>query len=514
MLLNKRTDYYKMLAEINGDCTEEQKSSVMRDLCLNDLFFLLVYGCGRLDADKEWLFQRCREVQSNPDDMLDLWAREHYKSTVITFALTIQDILNNPEITIGIFSHTRPNAKGFLRQIKREFELNANLKNWFKDILYDNPAKQAIKWSEDDGIIVKRETNPKESTVEAWGVVDGQPTGKHFGLLVYDDIVTKESVTTPDMIEKTTDALALSYNLGAHGGRRRFIGTRYHFADTYKTIMDRGTVTPRIYPATHDGSLTGNPVFLTQEQNSNKRRDMGIYVYSCQMLQNPVADSSQGFDRSWMQYFDGMPPEECVWYLLVDAANGKRKSNDFTSMWAVGLGSDNNYYCIPEVRDRLNLTERANRLIDLHRKYKPVEVRYERYGMMADINFIMVKQEQIGYRFPIIEVAGPTSKIDRIKRLVPLFEDSKIFMPRTRIVTDYEGKSRDLVRDFIEEECVPFPVPLHDDMLDSLARITEQEGTKHGQDKKIDLKLQWPQKKKPKSPVMSPFRPSVPGLGY
>jgi predicted phage terminase large subunit-like protein len=178
------------------------------------------------------------------------------------------------------------------------------------------------------------------------------------------------------------------------------------------------------------------------------------------------------------------------------------------------LGSDNNYYCIPEVRDRLNLTERANRLIDLHRKYKPVEVRYERYGMMADINFIMVKQEQIGYRFPIIEVAGPTSKIDRIKRLVPLFEDSKIFMPRTRIVTDYEGKSRDLVRDFIEEECVPFPVPLHDDMLDSLARITEQEGTKHGQDKKIDLKLQWPQKKKPKSPVMSPFRPSVPGLGY
>ena len=445
---------------------------------------------------------------------MDLWAREHYKSTVITFALTIQEILNNPEITIGIFSHTRPNAKGFLRQIKREFELNGNLKNWFQDVLYDNPAKQAIKWSEDDGIIVKRETNPKESTVEAWGVVDGQPTGKHFSLLVYDDIVTKESVTTPEMIEKTTDALALSFNLGAHGGRRRFIGTRYHFADTYKTIMDRGTVTPRIYPATHDGSLTGNPVFLTPEQNNNKRRDMGIYVYSCQMLQNPVADSSQGFDRGWMQYFDGRPPEECVWYLLVDAANGKRKSNDFTSIWAVGLGADNNYYCIPEVRDRLNLTERANRLIELHRKYKPIEVRYERYGMMADISFIMVKQEQIGYRFPIIEVAGPTSKIDRIKRLVPLFEDSKIYLPRTYIVTDYEGKSRDLVHDFIEEECVPFPVPLHDDMLDALARITEQEGMKHGADKKIDLKLQWPQKKKYRTPIIQPYSPTVPGLGY
>jgi hypothetical protein len=62
---------------------------------------------------------------------LDLWAREHYKSTVITFALTIQDILNDPEITVGIFSHTRPIAKAFLRQIKQEFETNEDLKAGF-----------------------------------------------------------------------------------------------------------------------------------------------------------------------------------------------------------------------------------------------------------------------------------------------------------------------------------------------------------------------------------------------
>jgi predicted phage terminase large subunit-like protein len=489
MLVSNRHEYHQLMADMQS---LDDPIPVLRELCQTDLFFLLRYGLNRTDVDNDWLFERCREVQASPDGMLDLWAREHYKSTIITFALTIQDILNDPNITIGIFSHTRPSAKAFLRQIKREFELNENLKKWFPEIFYQNPAKEAIKWSEDDGIIVKRSSNPKESTVEAWGVVDGQPTGKHFRLLIYDDIVTKESVSTPEMMEKTTDGLALSFNLGAHGGKRRFIGTRYHFNDTYRVIIERGTAKPRIYAATHDGSLTGEPVFLTQEQLDGKRRDFGLYIFSCQMLQNPVADASQNFKREWLRYLHGAPPGDCNWYILVDAANSKRKGSDYTSMWAVGLGHDGKYYIIPEIRDRLNLTERAHRLIKIHRKYKPQQVRYERYGMMGDIAYIMTVQEQMNYRFDIIEVAGPTSKIDRIKRLIPLFEKGLMYMPEQYLVTDYEGKVQDNSKIFEEQEFVPFPVPIHDDMLDALARITETEGGHYDKDGKFKIELIWP----------------------
>lgn len=495
MLLTTKDLYPELISNIRSLEDESKKVNALRDLCKNDLFFLLCYGLNRLDANHAWLFKRCREVQADPDNHIDLWSREHYKSTIITFALTIQEILKNPNVTVGIFSHTRPIAKAFLRQIKREFELNKYLVSLFPDVLYDDPAKQAIKWSEDDGIIIKRSSNSKEATVEAWGVVDGQPTGKHFSLLVYDDIVTKESVTTPEMIEKTTDSLALSYNLGAHGGKRRFIGTRYHFSDTYKTIMERGTAEPRIYAATIDGSPTGEPVFLTQEQLSNKRRDMGPYVFSCQMLQNPIADGKQGFQREWLRYFEGQHPKDCLWYLLVDAASSKRKGSDYTSIWAVGASGDNNLYAIPEVRDRLNLTERASRLIDLHRKYKPIETRYERYGVAADIEYIKTVMDKESYRFDIIEVSGPTSKEDRIKRLVPTFENGSIYIPRTHVVTDYEGKARDLINDFIEQEYVAFPVPLHDDMLDSLARIHESEGRSTNADKEIPLIIKYPSKK-------------------
>jgi len=112
----------------------------MRRLARGDLFYLLVRVLGREDVDRDWIYDRCREVEGAPDGHLDLWAREHYKSTIITFGLTIQDILVDPEITVGIFSHTRPIAKGFLRQIKREFEANAALKTLFPEILWGRRA--------------------------------------------------------------------------------------------------------------------------------------------------------------------------------------------------------------------------------------------------------------------------------------------------------------------------------------------------------------------------------------
>lgn len=451
---------------------QEQAWEIAAEACRTDLYFLLRYGLKRADCENKWVYERCLEVQESPDGHLDLWAREHYKSTVITFAKTIQDILTDPEATVGIFSHTRPIAKGFLRQIKQEFESNEDLKRWFPDILWENPRKDAPKWSEDDGIVVKRKSNPKEATVEAWGVVDGQPTSKHFSILNYDDVVTKESVTTPEMMAKTTESLTLSYNLGAHGGVRRFIGTRYHYNDTYKTIIERGTVKPRVYPATSDGKVDGEPVFLTRESLSEKRRDMGPYVFGCQMLQDPKADETQGFKEEWLRH--ARPSERGLNVALVfDPASAKKKDSDYTAGWVLGLGGDRNIYILDAVRDRLNLTERADLVFGWHRRWQPIAVGYERYGMMADIEHIEDRQERENYRFEITELGGQQPKPDRIKRLIPWFEGGRIYLPPSLVKTNYEGREVDVVKSFIDDEFKPFPVAAHDDMLDSLSRVLD-----------------------------------------
>lgn len=712
---------------------EDNDVDAMRRLCREDLFFLLAVALKRGDTNRDWLFDRIREVEARPDGHLDAWAREHYKSTIITYALTIRDILIDPNVTIGIFSHTRPIAKKFLSQIKDELEKNNFLKGLYPDILYAAPHKEADSWSLDNGITVKRSANPKEKTIEAWGLVDGQPIGAHFSLLVYDDVVTRESVTTPEQIEKTNEALALSFNLGAHGGKRRFIGTRYHFADTYRMVEERAIAIPRIYAATEDGTPEGKPVFLTAESLAEKRMSMGPYVFAChgagtlvtmadfsqrsiehvrvgdqvigwefgeggkrahlvrttvratseriadrvestledgtklvhtpdhkwwtgrapradrkhytplgygkaeqqgvcrafypddqggqtleelraaaylagffdadgtvlgkrgaaafcqdikvnahiclkieaaldllklpwtlsvsrgsagmycltggrrtlvrflyltrgllakagrieesilsrssrhfgkgervglagqkpiepgrvytlqtdtgnyiaggfcskncQMLQNPVADNAQGFKEDWLRYYEVSPPKILNKYLLCDPAGGKKKENDYTVMTVWGLAEDGNYYLVDGLRDRLNLTERAAALFRLQKKHLRgfQKCGYEKYGMQADIEHIKDKMEREQYRFNIQEVGGQMPKVDRIRRLVPLFECGRVYLPRRLLFTDVEGKCRDFIQEFLRDEYTAFPVAIHDDMLDNMARIADPE---------------------------------------
>ena len=192
--------------------------AAMRELALRDLFFLLFHVLNRKDVGRQWLFDRCQEVQQQPNGFLDLWAREHYKSTIITYALTIQDILSDPELTIGVFSLNRPLSKDFLQQIKFEFETNQVLKDLFPDVLYQDPKKQAPVWNLDDGLIVKRKGNPKEATIEAHGLIESMPTGKHFQIRVYDDVIDERNVTNPEMIQKAIKGWELSLNLGSQNG--------------------------------------------------------------------------------------------------------------------------------------------------------------------------------------------------------------------------------------------------------------------------------------------------------
>lgn len=454
-----------------GKVMRSKDVEVMRMLARTDLFFLMVVVCGREDMNRDWIYDRCREVEAEPDGRVDLWFRGGWKSSLITMGLTVKDILTThgdgavgEEVTVGIFSHTRPIAKAFLIQIKREFESNEFLKDLFPDVLYKKPWVESPRWSDDGGIIVKRKSNPKESTIEAWGLVDGQPTSRHYKLMVYDDVVTRESVTTPDQISKTTEAFGLSMNLSSENYKRRIIGTRYHSVDTYHYIIQNKIAIPRIHPATDDGTFDGTPVIWTKEEFDRKVREQGRIVAASQLLQNPLADNMMGFRTDWLKrYFNLDKQMGWNYYIMVDAASEKKKTSDYTAIAVVGLGTDGNYYLVDGIRDRMNLTERTKALFRMVKKWNPKKVGYEKYGKDSDIEHIEHVMEQENYRFNITQLKGSMPKNDRIRRLIPLFEEGRFYLPQRLIFVNVLGQAVDLMHEFITKEYETFPVSEHDD---------------------------------------------------
>jgi len=486
----------------------------------NDRYYMLTMLLHRMDALHPWLYARCREVEANPDGYLDLWFREGYKSTVITFAGAIHEIVRDPDITIGIFSHTKPVARKFLNQIKKELESNTDLQETYPDVFWADPKRQAPQWSEEKGLIVKRKTNPKEATLEAHGLVDGQPTGAHYALRIYDDVVTLESVSTPEQVQKTTLAWELSDNLGARGAdgmlRAWHVGTRYSFADSYNTMLERGALKPRIYPATDNGLIDGRPVFLSEEAWAEKKLKQSEATIACQMLQNPAAGTQAMFSKDWLKFIDIRPSTLNV-YIMCDPANSKKKESDNTAFAVVGVDAASNRYLLDGFRHKMGLKERWEALRGLRRVWmrqpgvQMVKCGYERYGMQSDMEYFEQEMIRDKEAFEIVELSwtsdGTKSKDDRVQRLQPWFKSGRFYLAQLcqrrdaagnmvpyetsnqakvraggqafRIFSpvrarDHEGNVYSLNKGFLDEY-LTYPFSAKKDLIDAVSRIEDME---------------------------------------
>lgn len=446
----------------------------LRWLGRNDRFFLL--GCLMMRQDvleKDWCYARCREVEASPDGQLDLWSRFHYKSTIITLGGAVQEVLKDPETTIGILSYNKPSAHRFVDQIRRALEA-PELTRLYPDILYEKPPR--VNWSTQGGLIVKRRSNPKEPTVSGSGLVDGQPVGMHYRLRIYDDVVVPASVSTPEQIEKTTSSWELSLALGTEdGGRSWYAGTRYHPDDTYKAILGRGTLQERRRLCV---DADGAPTMMTREALEALRRDMGPATWSAQMLQDPVGAGVRDFRDEWFQIYSLEVPlahERMVRCILIDSAHAKKKDSDYTTMLVMGRAADGCWYILDGVYDRLNLAERTRALFALVRRWWPVKmVFWEQQGAMSDVEHVRGEMNRELFRFQIQELHHSMPKADRIRRLVPEFEQGRVVFPRALLKRRSDGGTVDLTQAFLDQ-FRNYPIVRHDDFIDCLADICDEE---------------------------------------
>lgn len=511
--LPKKVEEYGLLEQHMATLGDTEQMHMMRVLGKEDLYFFLRYILSTRDWkdpedesrsfwDKQWLLDRCREVQFDSEGVLDIWARYHGKSTIKTFGFSIFCMLSNPNITIGVFSVTKQVADGFVNQCKFELESNELLQALYPDRFHAEPRKQADRWTVEKGFTIKRPLNLKDCTMRGFGLVDTSFTGHRILHAIYDDAVNEQSVTSPDMVEKVNERWELSLNVGMPGSKRYYIGTFYAHGDSYHHMASRG-VRLRLYPCyevetdksefdpqsglpltlSHDRDKGG--VLFSAEHLEKEEKLMGPNTFGVQMLCDPNAGALAGFKQEWIQYYQSHPDEQrkhCNVIITVDPASDKKKGSSKTAIWVIGLGDDKNYYILDVVLDRLNLYERTETLFQLVARWHPQEVRYERYSMQADIPHIEYVQEQRNFRFPIVEVGGGLSKDDRIGRLVPLFANRKVYFPEQIWYAERDsGETVNLIDYWTRTEYLVFPNAMEKDGLDSMSRICEK-----------DMFLPWP----------------------
>lgn len=344
-------DYDKFFRNVaSGVISEELAPAYYRKFILSDLFFIVCFVMGIEKANHPFVVKMCKELENGPrSNTLDVWARGHFKSVIITQAETLQYHLNNPEHCTGIMAYARPLGKSFLRSIKVLCETSDLLKWCFPDILYEKPEVQAPKWSEDDGLIFKRRSSSrKESTIEAWGLVEGQPTGRHFERVVFDDIETDDIKDSPDMLDKVFSKFEMAGNLGTMSDTDivRVIGTYYSHFGPIVRIGNMCRLNPdgsdgepifhlRKVTGSDDGTREGNPVLMGQDTWEKLKTSQH---FNSQQLCDPTPTDDVKLSPGYLRPVDPEDiPRDVYKFMVLDQAGGADTNTRAGDLWAFGV---------------------------------------------------------------------------------------------------------------------------------------------------------------------------------
>lgn len=434
--------------------------------------------------DHPWLFARCREVQASPDGHLDLWARFHFKTTIITILYTIFDLADDPNLRFAFITNKiAKTGETFLSGVKKELERNAEMYSvvfpwaFWRDPVNDC-RKAKVPWNEEQLTII-RESGAREPSIIV-GALDAGLTSGHYDVRVWDDLVTEYSVASQEQVQLTTQRWRDFAGTAADNTRDRYVGTHWSVNDTYREILDLGVAKLRRHDVL---DANGIPVLRSREWYDKMCLQMGPYGAACQLHNSPVQAGLQTFNLQWWRYDDIAPRDrrtKCRVYILADTAGTAKKGSDYNVILVLGFGRGvprGKVYVLDGVRDRMGGVRFAEKLFEKVLEWRPDYTFLEKIGAARDGDFIRRKMVDDGVTFRLIEFGDKMVKEDRILRLQPLFASGDIVWPRyIKAVTD--GRPVNLVDSFRNDEYAvwtPAGGARHDDILDTLAFITSPE---------------------------------------
>lgn len=463
-------DKREMKTNLNSDQVEE-----IKDLARRSLYFL----CTQFLGYKDWE-NGTNGVHDDIEKMLMMPARKkalllprgHQKTSLVTIAFSIQQILKNPNVRILVANGVWDIARKFLDEIKGQLE-GSQLKYLFGEFV-------SARWNADE-IIVKQRTKPlKEPTIMTTGV-EAETTGGHYDVILLDDLTGLQNSQTPEQRSKTKRFRRSMINLLDPGGLLVEIGTRWSLDDTFSEIFDKEKryYDIMIRKVVEGGKLIFPMKFAKKFDERRKtwidmkgdagcmdyiehlKASMPLDEYSAQYENEPMSLETQLFKPEMFKYWNERP-DGLFLGMAVDLAISEARTADETAIVVMGMGKDWTLYVMDYLKGHWRPSEVIERIFEMQSRWKPHTVGMETNGFQKTLK--LACEEAMRSRknyFSIEEIrTGPErSKVERIKTLEPFYRSGSVYHAAWM-------KGKDM-----EVQLQTFPKGKHDDIIDSASMV-------------------------------------------
>jgi len=400
--------------------------------------------------------------------------RDHLKTTICTIGRNMQKVVKNPNKRILIINETSTNAERFMGAIKQHAESNKIFRALYSHIIPKN--FRGGGWSNQELKFERIWIGP-EPTIDTMGMT-GAVTSRHFTDITIDDPISEEAVKSElvmaDAINRIQKVLTLMVN--PNEDVFDLVGTRWAFADIYRHFMRlyKGKMALFIRGAIED-DLPIWPERFSLETLAQQRKDMGEYMFSCLMMNNPRNTNVQDINvqdlRFWRWADDytkvvlvGPDGEDykvhtvesldiCV---AVDPASAEKLKDDRNAIVTVGTTKDGDVIVLDVWAKRCSPIDVIEYLFTLRQRYRPRVFGIEDVSYQKVLkHFLRAEANRRGEYFNVQPLKPGGRHKQHIRGLQPVAATGHLYISP--------------IQHTLRNELADYPLGEHDDTADALA---------------------------------------------
>ena len=450
------------------------KSNERKYLCGKDFRLFFVYYMADYVkysfADFHWQwFQDLEDMMNDKYRELTLIAFRESAKTSLSKAFILWLITYKKRNYINVDSFDKENSERILFDVVVEMQTNPRYKSDFGEMYNVKRNSDSVTQKRVSNFITNTGVRvAAHSTQESVrGRIHGHQRPDFLLLDDFETNKTKDSKAYTEQVIKHIDEFKTGLDSTA---KIMYLGNYITEFGSIQALLDRAKVDNKLkvrnVPVEKDGKPTWPDKYVMTDVEAkgtnkvsleDKKKQFGSLVYSAEMLNQPVDESTQEFFKKNFKYKtqEEVNKLKVRKFVTIDSALTKHAESDFTGIVKNYVSEINDWH-LDARRYKVNSKELINLIFQFHDEgFEKIGIEEGAFTQAVEPFFQDECKVRNKYPYIVKLKHGGIMKETRIRGLIPRYEAGHIY--------HITGTSSEL-----EEELLKFPKGLNDDVADAL----------------------------------------------